>query len=205
MQSGPPSGTWRMSIGHVLFVHPIGIPSEGPDGYTRPQNQKGRIRLYVSHLATNSTRQHSWSACSPTSLTTVRATGTRSMRPLRGVVPESELANGDPSLAVVKNGRTKGTTMGGWYRLLVSRAHCRPLRHHVWLLLGQGQLGLNRGGRIVALLTGGGGLTNVTDVTFAARTLKLWPASASWIRFVHSSSLYSHIPTISVCGTHTVR
>jgi len=111
--------------------------------------------------------------------------------PLRGVVPESELvkfkqlnANGDPALAVVKNGRTTGTTVG-WVSKLKSL-----VRHYDYIGIDfwsreltvvpydgacttfsakgdSGSIIADRGGRIVALLTGGGGLTNATDVTFA--------------------------------------
>jgi len=113
--------------------------------------------------------------------------------PLRGVVPESELlkfkqlnANGDPALAVIKNGRTTGTTMG-WVSKLKSL-----VRHYDYIGIGidfwsreltvvpydgacggfsaagdSGSIIADRVGRIVALLTGGGGLTNATDVTFA--------------------------------------
>jgi len=110
--------------------------------------------------------------------------------PLRGVVPESELlkfkqlnANGEPALAVVKNGRTTGTTMGWVNRLksLVRHYDCigtfwsrelTVVAHHGALgaFSAEGDSGsiiADRGGRIVALLTGGGGLTNATDVTFA--------------------------------------
>ena len=111
---------------------------------------------------------------------------------LRGVVPLNEIlspkqldANGDPAMAVVKNGRTTGAT-AGWMSGLKSL-----VRHYKLINVGftsreftvvpydgargafsdggdSGSIIAERGGRIVALLTGGGGggITNATDVTF---------------------------------------
>ena len=108
--------------------------------------------------------------------------------PLRGVVPESELlsfkqlnANGDPSLAVVQNGRTMGTTMGWVSNLKSLVRHFDHSGLNFWscelTIIGargafsakgdSGSIIADRGGRIVALLTGGGGSSNATEVTFA--------------------------------------
>ena len=110
---------------------------------------------------------------------------------LRGVVPERELisfkqldVNGDPALTVVKNGRSSGTTLGSvsllrsltrsykrlgatfWSRELTIvpyRGARRPFSERG----DSGSVIADRSGRIVGLLTGGGGLTDPTDVTFA--------------------------------------
>jgi hypothetical protein len=119
---------------------------------------------------------------------------------LRGVVPESELikfkhrnANGDPALGVLKNGRTTGTTTG-WVSQLESLVrHYDHINHtctdfwsrELTIVPHEDERGAfseggdsgaviaDRGGRIVAVLTTGGGSTNSTDVTFATPFCKL--------------------------------
>ena len=113
-----------------------------------------------------------------------------------GVVPESEIrqptqrnAKGDPAMPVIKNGMTTGTTVG-WVNGLKSL-----VRHYDYYDIDftslettiipyggrgpfsdggdSGSIIVDRRGRIVALLTGGGGLTNETDVTFATAYCEL--------------------------------
>ena len=112
---------------------------------------------------------------------------------LRGVVPEGELVsfkqldvNGDPALTVVKNGRGSGpgTTIGSVsslkslvrnYKNLVTPFWSRELtivpyhgaRSPFSTRGDSGSIIADRSGRIVALLTGGGGLTDTVDVAFA--------------------------------------
>lgn len=118
-----------------------------------------------------------------------------------GWVPESEMhmptqlgADGDPRMTVIKNGRTTGTTVG-WLNGLDSL-----VRHYDFegadsieftametTIVPHGGRGafsdygdsgstiLDRKGRIVALLTGGGGLRDETDITFATAGHKLFP------------------------------
>ena len=117
--------------------------------------------------------------------------------PIRGVVPLDEIlrpkhldANGDPAMAVVKNGTTTGTTVG-WMSGLKSlvryynHTHIQFTSRELTIIpydnnpgrgpfSGEGDSGsiiVERSGRAVALLTAGGGtidgLTNLTDVTFA--------------------------------------
>ena len=109
---------------------------------------------------------------------------------LRGVVPLNEIlnpkqldANGDPAMAVVKNGRTTGTTAGRMnglkslvrhYKFINVEFTSRELtvvpfdgaRGAFSDVCDSGSIIADRGGRIVALLTGGGGTTNATDVPF---------------------------------------
>jgi hypothetical protein len=111
---------------------------------------------------------------------------------LRGVVPLGEFlnpkqldANGDPAMAVVKNGRTTGTTAGCMSGLKSLVRHYKLnnvdfTSRELTVVPYDGTRGpfsdagdsgsiiAERGGRIVALLTGGGGggITNATDVTF---------------------------------------
>ena len=109
---------------------------------------------------------------------------------LRGVVPLHEIlnptqldTNGDPAMAVVKNGRTTGTTVGCMSGLKSLVRHYKFVNvefasHELTVVPYHGACGAfsdggdsgsiiaERGGRIVALLTGGGGITNATDVTF---------------------------------------
>jgi hypothetical protein len=119
---------------------------------------------------------------------------------LRGVVPEDEIlnpkqltANGDPAMAVVKNGRTTHTTVG-WVSGLKSLVRhydyddinldftSRELtiipyggsQHGAFSASGDsGSIIAERNGRIVGLLTGGGGVTDATDVTFATMYCEL--------------------------------
>lgn len=118
-----------------------------------------------------------------------------------GYVPESEMlmptqlgANGGPRMPVIKNGRTTGTTVG-WlnglksfvrrYRLLgVEAIEFGVMETTIVPYGGRGAFSaggdsgsaiLDRNGRFVALLTGGGGLTNKTDITFATAACKLLP------------------------------
>jgi hypothetical protein len=110
---------------------------------------------------------------------------------LRGVVPLDEIfnpkqldANGDPAMAVVKNGRTTGTTVGRmsslkslvrYYKFINVEFTSRELTVVPYDGVcgpfsdagDSGSIIADRSGRIVALLTGGGGTTDATDVTFA--------------------------------------
>jgi len=110
---------------------------------------------------------------------------------LHGVVPESELlsfkqldVNGDPALTVVKNGRSSGTTIGSVSTLKSLARNYKRLGIDFWsreLTIvpyhgarspfsakgDSGSIIADRSGRIVALLTGGGGLPDAVDVTFA--------------------------------------
>lgn len=115
-----------------------------------------------------------------------------------GVVPESEIrqpkqlnANGDNAMPVIKNGLATDTTVG-WVNGLKSL-----VRYYVDYDLeftalettivpyggrgafsGQGDSGasiLDRKGRIVAVLTGDGGMTDETDVTFGTAWYELEP------------------------------
>jgi len=100
---------------------------------------------------------------------------------IRGVVPLDEIlrpkhldAKGDPAMAVIKNGRTTGTTVG-WMSSLKSL-----VRYYKFINVpydnkdafsdegDSGSVIVERGGRAVAVLTGGGGTTDATDVTFAS-------------------------------------
>ncbi|KAJ3485231.1 hypothetical protein NLI96_g5104 [Meripilus lineatus] len=122
--------------------------------------------------------------------------------PISGSVPRSEILNptqhnknGDPAMPVIKNGSTTGTTIGWLNGLesLVTRRYGLNGQHtftstettvvpYGGSRLGafsedgdSGSLILDRKGRIVGLLTGGGGLTNRTDVTFATAWYALEP------------------------------
>jgi len=107
-----------------------------------------------------------------------------------GVVPNTEFhhptqlnANGEPAMPVIKNGLATGTTVG-WLNGLKSlvRHYDRYGIDFISLettIVPYGERGafsdsgdsgsviLDRKGRIVAVLTGGGGANNETDVTFA--------------------------------------
>ena len=100
-------------------------------------------------------------------------------------------AHGDKAMPVIKNGLTTGTTVG-WINGLKS-----IVRHYVNYDLeftslettilpyggrgafsdsgDSGAIVLDRRGRIVAVLTGGGGTTNETDVTFGTAWYELEP------------------------------
>ncbi|KAG0127670.1 hypothetical protein HOY82DRAFT_541833 [Tuber indicum] len=114
-----------------------------------------------------------------------------------GLVPESEIrqpqqlsAHGDTAMPVIKNGLVAGTTVG-WVNGLQSL-----VRHYDYgfeftalettilpyggrgAFSDQGDSGatiLDRRGRIVAVLTGGGGTTDETDVTFGTAWYELEP------------------------------
>ena len=112
--------------------------------------------------------------------------------PIRGVVPLDEIlhpkhfdANGDPAMAVVKNGISTGTTVGWmsglkslvrYYKHIDVEFTSRELTVVPYDNKGRGPFSgegdsgsaiVERGGRVVALLTAGGGITDATDVTFA--------------------------------------
>jgi len=117
-------------------------------------------------------------------------------------VPESEMimptqlnAHGECAMPVVKNGCTTGTTVG-WLNGLKSKVHyyrCEgdtkidfkslettfiPYDAGYDVFSDRGDSGsiiLDRYGRIVAILTGGGGITNSTDVTFGTPWYQLFP------------------------------
>ena len=108
------------------------------------------------------------------------------------VVPENEIikptqlnAKGNPAMAMVKNGRTTGTTVG-WVnelKFLVCHYNNANLEftsceltiiayggsmHSTFSDSGDsGSIIIEQNGHIVGLLTGGGSLTNATNVTFA--------------------------------------
>jgi hypothetical protein len=112
---------------------------------------------------------------------------------IRGVVPMDEIlspkyldAKGDPAMAVVKNGRTTGTTVGWiselkslvrYYKFINVEFTSRELTVVPYdNKLGRGAFSdegdsgsiiAERGGRAVAVLTAAGGITDATDVTFA--------------------------------------
>ncbi|KAF5373474.1 hypothetical protein D9615_009467 [Tricholomella constricta] len=118
-------------------------------------------------------------------------------------VPESELRQptqhnelGAPALPVLKNGSTTGTTVGWLNGLKALVRHHEPSNHDHEIKFtsfettivpyggdhgafsGFGDSGsviLDRKGRKVALLTGGGGLGDKTDVTFATAWHQLEP------------------------------
>ncbi|KAG0644346.1 hypothetical protein HOY80DRAFT_941397 [Tuber brumale] len=112
------------------------------------------------------------------------------------VVPKSEIqqpkqhnAHGDNAMPVIKNGLTTGTTVG-WVNGLESLVRYYPDYNLKFTALettilsyggrgafsDQGDSGaiiLDRGGRIVAILTGGGGSTDASDVTFGTAWCEL--------------------------------
>lgn len=112
--------------------------------------------------------------------------------------PKQLNEKGEPAMAVVKNGRTTGTTFG-WLNGLESHVRYYHLNnnsnvptlkfktnettivpyareHGAFSARGDsGSAILDRNGRVVALLTGGGGLTDVTDITFATCWYQLLP------------------------------
>jgi hypothetical protein len=128
--------------------------------------------------------------------------------PIFDAVPESEMRqptqhNGRGGLAmpVIKNGLTTGTTIG-WLNGLKSL-----VRHYDFYDItftsfettivpyggrgafseggDSGSIILDRNGRIVALLTSGGGLTDETDVTFATAWYMLEPHIKETLKGVH--------------------
>ena len=128
--------------------------------------------------------------------------------PIFDVVPESEMrqptqrnSRGDLAMPVIKNGMTTGTTVG-WLNGLKSLV--RHYSHYnisftsfETTIVPYGERGafsehgdsgsiiLDRKGRIVALLTGGGGLTDETDVTFATAWYALEPHIKNTLEGVH--------------------
>ena len=125
-------------------------------------------------------------------------------------IPESEIrqptqrnARGDPAMPVIKNGLTTGTTVG-WVNGLKSLVHhydyydidFTSLETTIVPYGGRGAFSdggdsgsiiLDRKGRIVALLTSGGGgdLTNETDVTFATAWYELEPFIKKTLPGIH--------------------
>ena len=115
--------------------------------------------------------------------------------PIFDTVPENEMrqptqhnSRGSLAMPVIKNGLTTGTTVGWLNRLKSLVRHYEygitftsfemtivPYgRHGAFSERGDsGSIILDRKGRIVALLTGGGGLTDETDITFATSWYKL--------------------------------
>jgi len=105
--------------------------------------------------------------------------------------PTQRNAKGDPAMPVIKNGKTTGTTTG-WVNGLESL-----VRHYDYYKIDftslettiipyggrgafsdsgdSGSVIVDRKGRIVAILTGGGGLTDETDITFATAWYALEP------------------------------
>lgn len=125
-----------------------------------------------------------------------------------GAVPESEIrqptqrnAHGDPAMPVIKNGLTTGTTVG-WVNGLKSLVRhydhydidFTSLETTIMPYGGRGAFSdggdsgsmiVDRKGRIVALLTGAGGVTNKTDVTFATAWYELEPHIKKTLPGVH--------------------
>ena len=128
--------------------------------------------------------------------------------PISGSVPESELRQptqcngcGTPALPVMKTGLTTGTTVG-WFNGLKTLTRYdihddlsfTSLETTIVPYGGRGAFSapgdsgaaiLDRKGRIVALLTGGGGLTNETDVTFATAWYQLEPHIKKTLEGIH--------------------
>ena len=117
---------------------------------------------------------------------------------INGFVPESEIrqpkqlnVHGDKAMPVIKNSLTTGTTVG-WVNGLKSLVRyydgCdlefTALETTIVPYGGRGAFSdkgdsgaiiLDRGGRIVAVLTGSGGSTDETDVTFGTAWYELEP------------------------------
>ncbi|CCA69302.1 hypothetical protein PIIN_03201 [Serendipita indica DSM 11827] len=132
---------------------------------------------------------------------------------ISGVVPEEichsrqRKANGEAAMPVIKNGLTTGTTVG-WVNGLDSLVRlytnygleCTSFETTV-LPYGErgafsddgdsGSIILDRGGRIVPLLTGRGGTARDTDVTFATAWYKLEPHIQ---KTLPGCSLYPPVP-----------
>ena len=112
---------------------------------------------------------------------------------IHGVVPLHEIlhpkylgANGDPAMAVIKNGSTTGTTVGWMSGLKSLVRHYKSVnveftsreltvvpydnKPERGAFSGEGDscsIIVERGGRAVAMLPGASGITNATDVSFA--------------------------------------
>ncbi|RPD58059.1 hypothetical protein L227DRAFT_655061 [Lentinus tigrinus ALCF2SS1-6] len=188
-------------IGRVLFADPIGVSSDG-DGYTRDwaaiKMKPGASRddfqgnkVYIDDKLNN----RKFLECMfPHAADRDGARYPDSgLMQLHDVVPAHELtkfkhlnANGDPALAVLKNGMMTGTTMGWLSQLdsLVRRTDLTRGSLDFWsreLTIvpheaergafsekgDSGSVVFDRGGRVVGMLTGGGGSATSTDVTFA--------------------------------------
>jgi hypothetical protein len=117
---------------------------------------------------------------------------------IHGIVPVSEIrqpvqlnADGNKAMPVIKNGLTTGTTVGwvnGLETLVRYYDHYdlefTALETTIVPYGGRGAFSakgdsgatiLDRKGRIVAILTGGGGMTEETDVTFGTAWYQLEP------------------------------
>ena len=127
---------------------------------------------------------------------------------ISGSVPESELhhptqcnSSGTPALPVMKTGLATGTTVG-WFHGLQTLVRYYTHYNLTFTSLettivpygGHGAFSahgdsgsaiLDRKGRIVALLTGGGGLTDETDVTFATPWYRLQPHIKKTLEGIH--------------------
>ena len=115
---------------------------------------------------------------------------------IKGVVPESEFhapqdldVHGMKTLLAIKNGRSTGTTFGRVNGLKSITRHCTNYGNHQvseeYIVLGYdtstlknnkfsdpGDSVISRDGRIIGILTGGGGPTDETDMTYI--TLYFW-------------------------------
>jgi hypothetical protein len=122
---------------------------------------------------------------------------------ISGSVPEAEMLNptqrgpdGEPGMPLIKNGRTTGTTIGWLNGLKTFTRHYaiegvadfttmettiipqrgRSGRRCAFSANGDsGAAILDRDGRFAALLTGGGGITDEADITFATPAYQLLP------------------------------
>ena len=115
-----------------------------------------------------------------------------------GIVPESEIhqptqlnASGNKAMPVIKNGLATGTTVdwvNGLKSLVRYYDHCdlefTALETTIVPFGGRGAFSdkgdsgatiLDRKGRIVAMITGGGGMNDKTDVTFGTAWYELEP------------------------------
>ncbi|KAJ6619251.1 hypothetical protein B0H10DRAFT_2163979 [Mycena sp. CBHHK59/15] len=190
-------------IGRVLFADPIGASSDGPDAYTRDwavvgirkdafgDDFQGNILYIGDALEEQTFLDHMFPHVADREGYAYPEHG---LLRIRGVVPLDDIlhpkrldVNGDPAMAVVKHGRTTGTTVGWMSRLkslvryyqfinieFTSRELTvvpydnKPGRGAFSDQGDSGSLIVERGGRAIALLTGGGGITDATDVTFAS-------------------------------------
>jgi hypothetical protein len=129
--------------------------------------------------------------------------------PIFGSVAESELrqptqcnGRGAPAMPVLKNGSTTGTTVGWLNRLQALVRHYDEYgleftsfeitivpygggRGAFSAAGDSGAIIVDRYGRIIAVLTGGGGLTNETDVTFGTPWYKLEPHMKKTLNGIH--------------------
>ncbi|KAI0294155.1 hypothetical protein BC826DRAFT_1091681 [Russula brevipes] len=180
-------------IGHVLFADPIGVSSDGADGYTRDwaalkiapdaflddfQGNKVYIgdkldkKTFLARMFPDVADHDGY------------AYPEHGLLQLRGVVPESERikfkhrnANGDPALGQLESlvrhyDHINHTGIDFWSRELTIVPH-EDERRAFSEGGDSGAVIADRDGRIVAVLTGGSGPTNFTDVTFATPFCKL--------------------------------